>query len=219
MPIQRRPRPPQLSPQCNRGVTLVELLAVVAIVGILSAVVWMAVAGRVKGAAKQTQIKSDMRQVVVAVNLYRADNDSGLPYDWKNFGYYGVNKAGWHDGSFFPKDAIYSKPPEYDLSYHTPECAQPPKASLGFWLFRTSVDRYEAKRRLNPLDPENSVATAFSPACIPSTRFDKRWIHMYRYGREVAYELDAVRYLSASLSGTVSFRCEPEWTYELMLAN
>jgi prepilin-type N-terminal cleavage/methylation domain-containing protein len=201
------------------GVTLIELLTVVAIVGVLSAVVWVAVSGRVKASAKQTQIKSDMRQVILAVNLYRADNDSGLPSDWKYFGYYGVNRAGWHNGSFYPRDTVYSKPPEYDVSYQTPECLSPPTAKMSFLPFRQSVERYEARRRLNPLDMDQTVATWFYPACDSKTIHDIRKVRMYRDGKEVAYDLRGIRSLSANLSGTISYQHEPDWVTELNLAN
>ena len=64
----------------RRALGLVELLVVVAILGILAAVLFPVFA-RSKERAKLTSCASRLRQLAVALNLYRADND-GLGYRW-----------------------------------------------------------------------------------------------------------------------------------------
>ncbi len=56
-----------------RGLTLVELLTVIAIVGILTAIL-VPVVGRVRDNARDTRCKSNLRQLGVAQALFAADN-------------------------------------------------------------------------------------------------------------------------------------------------
>lgn len=200
-------------PRLTRGVTLVELLAVAAIVAVLSAVAWVAVAGRVKQGAKQTRIKSDMRQVILAVNLYRNDNDGGLPSNWQHFGYYDkVPKGGYGDG--YPLQDVYNpKPPSYDVSYHTPECAQPPKANMGFYMFRQAVAKFEARPRANTLDIERDIAAGFTPACLAGS-YEERHIRIMEGGIVKTPLTKGYRSLGANLAGTLSYRFSPDWMSE-----
>ena len=207
MPIQ--PHPARL----NRGVTLIETLAVVAILAVLMGVVWMAVAGRVKQGAKQARIKSDMRQVVLAVNLYRSDNDGGLPSNWPQFGYYKVTKKGAYGGGYPLQDMYDPKPPAYDVSYHTPECAQPPEASMTFFMFRQAVAMFQARPRANTLDIEESLATGFAPACLANS-YAERHIRIMQAGVVKTPLTKGYRSLGANLSGTISYEYDPQWFNE-----
>lgn len=68
--MHQRSRPNRMT----RGITLVEVLIVTAIVALVVGIVWLALGGRARLAAKQDVIKSDMRQVVVAGNRFTAPN-------------------------------------------------------------------------------------------------------------------------------------------------
>jgi prepilin-type N-terminal cleavage/methylation domain-containing protein/prepilin-type processing-associated H-X9-DG protein len=68
-PARRRPRWPLL----RAGFTLIELLTVIAIIGILAAVIVPTV-GKVRRTAKNAQCASNLRQWAHAINLYANDN-------------------------------------------------------------------------------------------------------------------------------------------------
>ena len=57
----------------NKGFTLIELLIVIVIIGILSAFLTVNFVG-VRERARDSQRKSDLRQVQAALEMYRADN-------------------------------------------------------------------------------------------------------------------------------------------------
>lgn len=195
------------------GLALVEVLAVMAIVAVLTAVAWMAIAGRVKQGAKQAQIKADMRQVIVAVNLYRNDNDGGLPSNWQHFGYYRkVPKGGYGDG--YPLQDVYNPhPPSYDVSYHTPECAQPPKANMAFYMFRQAVAKFESRPRANTLDVEHDQAALFLPACLANS-YAERHIKIMQGGALKTPRTSGYKSLGANLAGTLSYHYYPDWFTE-----
>lgn len=73
----------------RRGFTLVELLAVLAIVGILAAII-IPIAGNVRENARASQCMSNLRQIGMAMNLYAQSNKGLLPApravggDWYN---------------------------------------------------------------------------------------------------------------------------------------
>ena len=74
---------PSLSRRPRGGFTLIELLTVIAIVGILAAIV-MGVIGKVRTSAKMTQSVSNLRQIGTATQLYAADNRGSLPV-WHDY--------------------------------------------------------------------------------------------------------------------------------------
>ncbi len=66
------------SPRLLSAFTLIELLAVIAIIGILAAVVIPTV-GKVRDTAQRTVDANNLREIVKAATLYAAENDDRLP--------------------------------------------------------------------------------------------------------------------------------------------
>lgn len=81
---------PSFSRRRPAGFTLVELLTVIAVVGILSAIV-LATVGKVRRNAHQTRSVANLRQIGSSVQLFAGDNRNQLPV-WHN---YSVGKYWW----------------------------------------------------------------------------------------------------------------------------
>ena len=71
--------------RARRGFTLIELLTVIAIIGILSAIIVPTV-GAVRARATQSKVQSNLRQLGVAMRAYATDNRDHLPCANYNFG-------------------------------------------------------------------------------------------------------------------------------------
>lgn len=59
--------------------TLVEIVVVIAIIVVLAVVVWLAVGPAAKEKSLETRIRSDLKQIVAAINIYMLDYDGRLP--------------------------------------------------------------------------------------------------------------------------------------------
>lgn len=74
--MNRRPHP--TSAETRRGFTLIELLTVIAIIGILAAILYPAVT-RMRTAAAQSACANNLRQIAVATLTYASDHKGLLP--------------------------------------------------------------------------------------------------------------------------------------------
>jgi prepilin-type N-terminal cleavage/methylation domain-containing protein len=62
----------------TRGFTLIELLTVIAIIGILTALIFPTV-GKVRETAQRTVDANNLREIIKAAHIYAADNNDRLP--------------------------------------------------------------------------------------------------------------------------------------------
>ena len=89
----------------RKGFTLIELLVVIAIIAILAAILFPVFA-RAREKARQTQCLSNVKQTMLAVNMYAQDYDETLPrlnifvggagYELPNGSVYNGDYMLWH---------------------------------------------------------------------------------------------------------------------------
>ncbi|MEM9083685.1 MAG: DUF1559 domain-containing protein [Planctomycetota bacterium] len=117
---------------CSRAFTLVELLVVVAIIGLLIGLLLPAMSGA-RTAALSAQSASNMRQIGLAFHLYMDDNDGLMPRSTHD----NAERESW----------IFTLAP-----YLNDRATGSPDAVDGAALERTELDRI----RLCPADPQGS---------------------------------------------------------------
>ena len=69
--------PPKDDRQARSGFTLLELLVVIAVIGLLAALL-LPVLGRAKASAKATQCMNNHRQIVLAWSMYSDEHNGRL---------------------------------------------------------------------------------------------------------------------------------------------
>ncbi len=90
-----RPLAPAPAARLRSGFTLIELLTVIAIIGILAAIIIPTV-GKVRASARAAQGVSNLRQVANGLVLYAASNKDMLPYAFENgVTDYGIRLSGF----------------------------------------------------------------------------------------------------------------------------
>src|SRR6185369_6112677 len=67
-----------MRPPCRQGFSLIELLTVIAVLALLSAILFPVFA-QAREAARRTNCLSNLRQLVTAHHLYTQDHDETLP--------------------------------------------------------------------------------------------------------------------------------------------
>ena len=77
-PMSDEFQPSQAAPRCRRGLTLIEVLAAVAVLGILSAIL-IPVTSSARESARVATCQTNLRELGVAVYLYAADHDDYTP--------------------------------------------------------------------------------------------------------------------------------------------
>lgn len=89
------PQAPRLARPRAAAFTLIELLTVIAIVGILAAIV-IGTVGKIRANARQTACRSNLRQIGMAWQLYLADHKGVFPsFDTYQMYYWGGYAGTW----------------------------------------------------------------------------------------------------------------------------
>jgi prepilin-type N-terminal cleavage/methylation domain-containing protein/prepilin-type processing-associated H-X9-DG protein len=125
-------------PRCSRGAfTLIELLVVIAIIAILAALLFPVFA-QAREKARQTMCASNMKQMGLALEMYRQDYDSRNPNEWP---WAGLNIYDW-DHTFLEVISPYTK---------SQKIAVCPSAQSGIYYSRKDTRPSSANSGGNPI--------------------------------------------------------------------
>lgn len=85
----------RISSAKRKGFTLIELLVVIAIIAILAAILFPVFA-KAREAARATSCKSNLKQIGLAMNMYKQDYDETLPFSVN-----GQNNFAWGSDTYW----------------------------------------------------------------------------------------------------------------------
>ena len=178
----------------SRAVTLVEIVVVVAILLILVTVIGLVIGPRAKEGGIGRRITSDLKQVVVAINIYMADNDDRLPK-----GYSDLPSTTPHYYPNWPKHAIYGITSNGGYFYTYPGHTQ------------ERVARYPFAMKFDGTKHPIVVASFFAPR----PKFTVPCMDRWRGGPRILINCQLDWILSGFLDGSVRWtKQRDEWRRE-----
>src|SRR3569623_325954 len=92
----------------RRAFTLIELLVVIAIIAILAAILFPVFA-KAREAARATQCKSNLKQILTASTMYSQDYDEYILTSWGGYQVNNGQPAGTHDTYYMGLVMTYVK--------------------------------------------------------------------------------------------------------------
>jgi prepilin-type N-terminal cleavage/methylation domain-containing protein len=101
----------------KRGLTLIEIIIVVAIVGLLTVILSAVIAPRVMNSSRDTAVFNMLRQCSISLNIYRADHDSAYPGSWFELGFTRKNLPKY---VALGADPVIGDPPSFPHSWIDP---------------------------------------------------------------------------------------------------
>ncbi len=135
----------------QRGFTLIEIMVVVVIIGLLTAVVTTQVMGRVDD-ARVNKVQQDIKALELALQMYRLDNsryptsEQGLmalvqkptlepiPSNWRPGGYLQrYSKDPWKEDYIYVSPGEHGEYDLYSLGADKKEGGEGPDADIGNW--------------------------------------------------------------------------------------
>jgi len=178
----------------RRGFTLIELLVVIAIIAILAAILFPVFA-RAREAARSSTCQSNLKQIGLAVGMYRSDNDETLPFrvngrSWV-FNYTG---PGSQDGIYW--GAFYEPYTKNRAIFICPSTVEPTRkiinagASYGLngrWMDGNSggSGTYPSRGGATDAEIEDSAGTVFAHDS-PEERLDDNGDYLSHWRRGAA---------------------------------
>jgi type II secretory pathway pseudopilin PulG len=193
----------------TRAITLVEILVVIAIILIVSAIAWMALGPAAKVKSMEARVTSDLKQISTAFNIYMGEYDDNPPLGFQSIPHAPSKLAGWKTGKSINKA---NKPSaaqctdDYTLTYNYPMMLIEQKHPV---KYRFEADEY---------------GIAFAPQIVwpdaETIELDQLMEDDDGSRVRMSYKQSVPKYLTAFLDGHVTWSIEPnQWSNEVRLWN